>query len=69
MSTNNRQRTAIGIFAAALLIAIIAAFLTTLHSVEHRQASNDAPPGMTGLARPHPPLDRSPGQALPANGR
>jgi hypothetical protein len=26
--------------------------------------SNDVPPGTTGLARPHPPLDRGPGEAV-----
>jgi hypothetical protein len=50
------NRTALAIFAAALVVAIIAAFLTTLHNGDTRSASIDAPPGTIGLARPHPPL-------------
>ena len=50
------HRTALAIFATALVIAVIAAFLTTSHNVDTRSASVEAPPGTMGLARPHPPL-------------
>ena len=50
------DRTAVILFAVVLVIAVVAAFLTTLHHVDIRQASSDAPPGTIGLARPHPPL-------------
>jgi hypothetical protein len=43
------------IFSAAILLALV----TTIHGIDTRLASNDAPPGTTGLARPHPPLDRA----------
>ena len=45
-------------------LAILLATVTTLERVDTRTASNEAPPGTTGLARPHPPLDRAPGQPL-----
>jgi len=46
-------------------MAIIVAAITTLNRVDTRQASNVSPPGTTGLARPHPPLDKAPGVPLP----
>jgi hypothetical protein len=52
----NTRRTVLASFAIALVIAAIAAFLTTLHNVDTRGASIEAPPGTIGLARPHPPL-------------
>ncbi|MCK1713820.1 MULTISPECIES: hypothetical protein [unclassified Bradyrhizobium] len=60
----DRHRTALGLFAVALAIAILVASVTTLERVNTRQAANDAPPGTTGLARPHPPLDRAPGEPI-----
>ena len=51
----NTHRTVLAIF-IALVIAVIAAFLTTLYNVDTRSASVEAPPGTIGLARPHPPL-------------
>ena len=50
------HRTAVVLFAVALVIVVVAAFLTTVQHLETRQASSDAPPGTIGLARPHPPL-------------
>jgi hypothetical protein len=50
------HRTVIAIFATALGIAVIGAILTTENRVNTRGASVEAPPGTTGLARPHPPL-------------
>jgi hypothetical protein len=63
---NGRQRTQVtlAVFGAVLAIAVIAAFATTIHKVDTRQTSNDMPPGTTGLARPHPPLDRGPGEPV-----
>ena len=52
----NTHRTVLAIFATALVVAVIAAFLTTLHNRDTRGVSIDAPPGTIGLARPHPPL-------------
>jgi hypothetical protein len=52
----NTRRTVLAFFATALAIAVIAAFLTTLHNVDTRSAGIEAPPGTIGLARPHPPL-------------
>jgi len=40
----NTHRTVLAIFATALVIAAIAAFLTTLHNVDTRSASIEAPP-------------------------
>ena len=56
----NTHRTVLAIFATALVIAVIAAFLTTLDKVDTRSASIEAPPGAIGLARPHPPLPPAP---------
>jgi hypothetical protein len=50
------HRTVLAIFATALVIAVIAALLTTLNNVDTHSANFEAPPGSTGLARPHPPL-------------
>ena len=61
----NSYRTAVMLFAAAAAIAIVAAFVTTLERVDTRLvANNQTPSGTTGLAKPHPPLDRSPGQPM-----
>jgi hypothetical protein len=37
---------------AAVIIAIVAAFFTTLDRIDTRTASKEAPPGTTGLAKP-----------------
>jgi hypothetical protein len=63
----NSHRTAVILFAAAMIIAIHAAFVTTLERVDTRTANNETPPGTTGLAKPRPPLDRAPGQPLLGN--
>ena len=52
------------LFAAAVIIAIVAAFVTTLEQAGTGTANNETPPATTGLAKPHPPLDRSPGQPV-----
>jgi hypothetical protein len=60
----NSHRTAAALFAVALIIAVIAALVTTIDQVVTRHASHEAQPGTIGLARPHPPLDRAPGEAV-----
>jgi len=63
--SNERKchRIAIVLFAVAV-IAIVSAFVTTLKQADTGTADNETPPGTTGLAKPHPPLDRSPGQPV-----
>jgi hypothetical protein len=64
---NNEQRgyrIAMTIFTAVLTVVMMAAFITTIEGVDTRQAGNVAQPGTTGLAHPHPPLDKAPGEAL-----
>jgi hypothetical protein len=63
----NSYRTAVVLFAVALAITILAAAVTTLGRIDTRTASNETPPGTTGLAKPRPPLDRAPGQPVIGN--
>ena len=63
----NSHRTAIALFAVAVIIAILAATLTTLERVDTRTVSNESLPGTTGLAKPRPPLDRAPGRPVIGN--
>ena len=58
----NSHRNAVTIFAVALIVVFIVAFITTFRGVETTLATNEAPPGTIGLAHPHPPLDRAPGE-------
>ena len=60
----NTHRTAVTIFAVALIVSLISAFVTTFRGVDTTSASNEAQPGTIGLARPHAPLDRAPGQPV-----
>jgi hypothetical protein len=61
----NVHRTALVLYAVALGVVIAAvAFVTTLERVNTRIVSNDAVPGTTGLAKPHPQLDRAPGEPI-----
>jgi hypothetical protein len=60
----NSRRTAVAIFAVAVMVALIGAFVTTFRGVETTRASNEAQPGTIGLARPHGPLDRAPGEPV-----
>ena len=64
MALRNSHRTAIILFAVAVIIAIVAAFVTPLEQADTGTANNETPPATTGLAKPHPPLDRSPGQPV-----
>ena len=63
----NSHRTVVILFAVAAAIAILAALVTTLERIDTRAASNETPPGTTGLAKPRPPLDRAPGQPVLGN--
>jgi hypothetical protein len=58
----NTHRTAVTTFAVALTLALIVAFVTTLEHVDIRLANDDAQPGTIGLAKPHAPLDKAPGE-------
>ena len=60
----NTHRTAVTIFAVALTLALIAAFVTTLEHVDIRFANDEAQPGTIGLAKPHAPLDKAPGEPV-----
>ncbi|SHG98948.1 hypothetical protein SAMN05443248_3294 [Bradyrhizobium erythrophlei] len=62
----NSHRTTVILFAVAIIIAMLTAFVTTLE-VDTRTANNETPPGTTGLAKPRPPLDRAPGQPVLGN--
>jgi hypothetical protein len=64
MSIDQSHRIAVAIFAVALAVALIAAFVTTLENVDTRHASNVAQPGTIGLAKPHQPLDKAPGEPI-----
>ena len=58
----NRHRHAVVLFAVAVIIAALAASVTTIEQVDRRTAKH--PPGTTGLAKPGPPLDLSPGRPV-----
>ena len=60
----NNHGTAIVLFAIAVIIVTLVALVTTFERVDTRTASNETSPGTTSLAKPHPPLDRAPGQPL-----
>ena len=64
--SNERKshRIAIVLFAVAVMIAIVVAFVTPPEQADTGAANNETPPATTGLAKPHPPLDRSPGQPV-----
>ena len=60
----SRHQAALTLFAVAFGVVIAIAFVTTLDHVQTHRVSNDAPPGTTGLAKPHPRLDRAPGEPI-----
>jgi hypothetical protein len=60
----HEHRTALVLFAVAVGIAIVVASVTTLERVNTQKVSPEAPPGTTGLARPHEQLDRAPGEPI-----
>jgi hypothetical protein len=63
-SNQRRTQMTLAIFAIIVATAIIAAFATTIHRVDTRQTNSDLPPGTIGLAHPHPPLDKGPGEPV-----
>lgn len=63
-SNQRRTHTTLAIFAVIVAAVIIAAFAATIHRVDTRQTSSDLPPGTIGLAHPHPPLDKAPGEPV-----
>jgi hypothetical protein len=53
------------IVAALLVLAVVIGGLALLSEHGREMVSNDQPAaGSSGIARPHPPLDRAPGQPL-----
>ncbi|SFI32611.1 hypothetical protein SAMN05216525_107122 [Bradyrhizobium sp. Gha] len=64
----DQHRTALILFGLALVAVIGMASAITLERVNNRTANNEVPPGTVGLARPHQPLDRAPGDPLPTVG-
>jgi hypothetical protein len=50
------HQTALLLFAAAVIIAMVMAFLTTFERVDKRTATSETAPGTTGLAKARPPL-------------
>ncbi len=60
----NSHGIAVAIFAIILAAAMILAAITTLEDVDTRHANTEAQPGTIGMARPHPPLDRAPGEPV-----
>jgi len=65
---DDQDRTALVLAAIGFAIAIVVACTVTMERVNTRTASNDTPPGTTGLARPHPPLDRAAGEPIQMTG-
>ena len=63
----NRHRTAVVLFAVAVIIVALAASVTAIEQVDRRTANNETPPGTTGIAKPRPPLDREPGRPVIGN--
>jgi len=64
----DQHRTAVALFALALVAVMVIASTVTIEKVNLQTASHDAPPYTTGLARPHQPIDRAPGEPLPTVG-
>jgi hypothetical protein len=60
----NEHRTALVLFAVALGAVVAVASVTTVERIHTRRVSNDAMPGTIGLAKPHPQLDRAPGEPI-----
>jgi hypothetical protein len=63
----NEHRRAVILFGLAVAIVIAIASVTTLDRATTHKINNEAPAGTMGLARPHQPLDRAPGQAIAAH--
>jgi hypothetical protein len=52
------------VVAAILALAVVVGALALLSEHGRDMVSNDQPAGSSAIARPHPPLDRAPGEAL-----
>ena len=50
----NSHRTAVVLFAIAVIVATVLASVTTLERADTRTANNETPPGTTGLAKSTP---------------
>jgi hypothetical protein len=48
----NTHRKAVTIFAVALIVSLVGAFVTTFRGVDTTSVSNDAQPGTIGLVPP-----------------
>jgi hypothetical protein len=57
-----RVRATLG--AMFVIAAIVTVFAITVDRSGIQLASSDQPAGASGMARPHPPLDRAPGEPL-----
>ncbi len=67
MSNEHGYRTALVLFAVAVIIAVIVAFVTTLERVDKSTANSEATPRTMGLAKARPPSNNAPGQPLTGN--
>jgi hypothetical protein len=63
-SNQRRTHVTLAVFAVIVAAVIIAAFAATIDRVDTRLTSSDLPPGTIGLAHPHPPLDKGPGNPV-----
>ena len=66
LSWANRHRTHVTLVTVGAIVAVtvVLTLAATIHGVDTGQMSNEQPPGTSGLARPHPLLDRAPGEAV-----
>jgi hypothetical protein len=60
----NGHRTVLVLFAVAVIVAMLMAFVTTLERADQRIANSETAPGTMGLSKARPPLDRAPGQPV-----
>ena len=63
-SGRQHTQTTLAVCALVAVVAIVGALAATIHHVDTGQAGRDLPPGTIGLAHPHPPLDRGPGEPV-----
>jgi hypothetical protein len=64
MDKLRRDRVRAILAAIFVIAAIVAVVAITVERSGIQLASNDQPAGASGMARPHPPLDRAPGEPL-----
>jgi hypothetical protein len=63
-ASRHRTHVTLATVGAIVAVTIILTLAATIHGVDTGQMSNEQPPGTSGLARPHPLLDRAPGEAV-----